>query len=176
MLFTWVKVNYHSLSGLSKDLMKITFEFEDIDLGMNDIMDQIDKIQKEEAQTGFFQEDIEEGIGLAQSMAIHEYGSETRNIPERPAMRLSFDNNLSDIKDFLFEVAGNAVFDQTITITDVFQTTGDLYKSFFQNGIISKSLSLEPNDPKTIARKGSDTPLVDKSRLINGIHTKVVKK
>lgn len=163
--------------------MEFTFDWEDIDLGMNEILDQMDKIQKEEAHTGFFQEDIEEGIGLAQLMVIHEYGAKvvtedgkTIIIPERPAMRLTFDNNLSDIKDYLFEIAGKAVFEQTIPIEYVFEITGDFYKSAFQNGIISKSLNLEDNAPITIKKKKSDTPLVDTARLVNGIHTKVVKK
>lgn len=156
------------------DQLKI--EIKDVDLGMNAIMDAMKDMISMEAVTGYFQDDIEDGIGLAQLMATHEFGSDERNIPERPAMRLSFDNNIDDIKDFMFKIGDKAIFEQTIPAEDAYQVIGDFYKVKFQNGVITKELGLEDNAPRTIEKKGSDTPLIDSKRLVNGINTKVEEK
>jgi len=154
----------------------MSVRLDDQDLGYQKIMDSINDIISKEAHTGFFQEDVVDGIGLAELMAVHEFGSPVRNIPERSAMRTSFDTKEREITDFMFQVGDVAIFENKTTTDQALTAIGDYYRAEFQNGVITKSLGLAENAPRTISRKGSDTPLVDTARLVNGINTKVVDK
>ena len=76
----------------------MSVEIEDIDLGFEDIIQSIIEDNEKEVEVGYYQEDIEDGIGMAELATIHEFGLGN---PERPFMRRSFDNGVNDI--FIFE-------------------------------------------------------------------------
>lgn len=153
-------------------MIDLKFEIEDIDFGQIEIEENIQDVISKESKTGFFQEDVEDGIALAELMAVHEYGSPERKIPERPAMRTTADTKQQEISKNMFKIADQMIFKNMST--DIgYQIIGDLYKKQFQDGIITRSLGLKANADITAKRKGSDTPLIDTGRLVGGIRTKV---
>lgn len=139
---------------------------EDIDLGYDDIIKSMPK--KEEVEIGYYEEG--EDFGLASLATAHEFGG--GKSPERPFMRRSFDSGVNDLVKLESKLIGKMI-DGRIDIKMVMEVIGDEHKNQIMNGVKSRTLGLEANAQVTIDRKGSDTPLVDTGRLINGIQVKV---
>jgi len=143
-------------------------EIIDTDLGWEDIFDSIIEDNDKEVEVGYYQEDQEDGIGMAELAATHEF-------EDRPFMRRSFDNGVKDIFKIQGELIGKMI-DGGIDKNQVMEVTGDFHKNQIQNGVVQRTLGLKENAQITIDRKGSDTPLIDSSRMINATRSKIVKK
>lgn len=173
----------------------LTVKIKDEDLGWEKIQSELKKLNERKSEIGYYQSGGGSGIGLAHLATIQEFGvkipvtkkmrgflwwkgfnaPKVITIPERPSMRRSFDNNINNIKKLGFELAGK-VIDLAIGAKTAYEAWGDFYKSELQKGITSKSLNLKANHPFTVEMKGSDTPLVDTGRLVNGSEVKVTRK
>lgn len=177
----------------------MTVDIVDIDEGFDDFFDSVRRLTSKEVKIGYDQDSGSSGnIGLADLAIIHEFGTKIGvtkkmrgylganglhlkastteiTIPARPAVRQSFDNNQQEISDFGVELLGKYL-DGQIDAELTYEAWGDFYKGKLQNGITSRELGLEENHSFTIDRKGSDTPLVDSGRLVNGSKVKVAKK
>ncbi len=147
-------------------------EIEDIDLGWEDIFDSIIDENDKEVEVGYYNDEDVDGIGLAELAAIHEFG---QGNPERPFMRRSFDNGVKDIFQMEQKLIGSMI-DGNIDKETVLEVIGDFHKNQIQSGVVERTLGLEANAQVTIDRKGSDTPLIDSSRLINSTQSNIVKK
>ena len=90
-------------------------------------------------------------------------------------MRRSFDNGVKDIFRMEKELIGSMI-DGNINKEQVMEVIGDFHKDQIQSGVVEKKLGLEANAQITIDRKGSDTPLIDNSRMINSTQSNIVKK
>jgi hypothetical protein len=117
--------------------------------------------------------DAESGLTMVEIMAIHEFGSPAANIPERAPIRTTFVRKQDEFGK-LFAKAAQAVMggmttERALEIVGVFTST-EVKKT------ITAEEHLEPAlKPATIARKGSDRPLVDTGRLVNAITYEVIK-
>ena len=106
--------------------------------------------------------------GYLGSQGLHLKKSTTViSIPARPFMRNSFDNSEDDLSDFGVKLADQFLNDK-IDLDTLLEVWGDYYRAEMQNSVVSRELDLEPNHPFTIERKGSETPLVNTSEMING--------
>lgn len=90
-------------------------------------------------------------------------------IPSRPFMRSYYDENLKKIGDFAERQFLMLLTTDSGSVDQVFNAIG----LFVQNGVknrirTSKSWAV-PNSPFTIAKKGSDKPLVDHGIMINSV-------
>lgn len=174
----------------------IKVRIKEVDLGWDKLQADLKKIEELQAETGYTQSGGD--FGMAGLAAVHEFGAnipvtekmrkylasqglflkaDTKviKIPERPFMRESFDRNIDTITKAGYALADKVLIGK-IGPELAYEIWGDSYKSELQKGVITKGLNLKKNHPFTVERKGSDTPLVDKGRLISGIETKVVEK
>jgi len=147
-------------------------EIIDTDLGWEDIFQSIIEDNDKEVEVGYYNDEVEDGIGLAELATVHEFGLGN---PKRPFMRRSFDNGVKDIFRMEKELIGSMI-DGNIDKEMVHIVIGDFHKNQIQSGVVEKKLGLEANAQATIDRKGSDTPLIDTSRLINSTQSNIVKK
>jgi hypothetical protein len=150
----------------------MSVEIIDTDLGYEDIIQAIIDENDKEVEVGFYNEESAGGIGLGELAATHEFGA---GVPKRPFMRRSFDNGVKDLFNMQKELISSMI-DGNIDKEQVLEITGDFHKNQIQNGVVQRTLGLAPNAQVTIDRKGSDTPLIDTARLINGAKSNVVKK
>lgn len=113
-----------------------------------------------------------EPITNAELMFIHTNGSPIRNIPKRPTIEPTIEENKKRISD-MFKKAVNKV------LNNKGDGRADLEKIgiWTVNKIKAKfgSDDLIPNAPATIAKKGSDRPLIDTGQLRNSV-TYVIRR
>jgi len=145
-------------------------EIIDTDLGWEDIFDSIIEDNDKEVEVGYYNDEVEDGIGMAELATVHEF-----TIGPRPFMRRSFDNGVKDIFRMEKELIGSMI-DGNIDKQQVMEVIGDFHKDQIQKGVVERTLGLKENAQVTIDRKGSDTPLIDNSRLINSTQSNIVKK
>jgi hypothetical protein len=108
---------------------------------------------------------------MVEIAAAHEFGVPDRGIPERSFLRAAFDDHKPEI-DRLIETGKNGIFSGKGDVKSVLDTVGQIAVRFSQNHIKAR---IDPaNSPATIARKGSDVPLIDKAQMIQSIRRVVV--
>ncbi len=150
----------------------MSVEIIDTDMGWNDILDSIVEDNELITEVGYYNEDQEGGIGVADLATIHEFGK--GNVPKRPFMRRSFDSGVKDIFQNQKMLIGKMI-DGGITKREVMEFVGDEFKFHIMNSVIQQDLGLIANSDITIERKGSETPLIDTKRMINATTVKIEK-
>lgn len=116
--------------------------------------------------------DAKSGITNAQLALIHEFGL---GVPERSFLRATFDQ-LKDIWHAFVAKVFKPVADGKIDLMKALALIGERVKSDIKRRITQGSGIPPPNAPSTIARKGSDRPLVDTGRLVGSIDYEVRTK
>jgi hypothetical protein len=103
------------------------------------------------------------GLTVAELAAILHYG--TDEIAARPYLAMAFDK----IREELSKMGGELLTKVLTGQIPLDQALGllGLKLSTEAKKIITEGRQLAPNAPSTIARKGSDRPLVDTARLLN---------
>lgn len=109
------------------------------------------------------------GKSMAEIAAENEFG--TRNIPARPFMSTSFDENRQKLVNAVtgeYEkiVAGESTVKRSLNLL------GLLGVDFVQTKI--RAIHYPPNSPRTIAIKRSSKPLIDFGQMIQSVRHKVV--
>lgn len=133
----------------------------DRDLGMRKLLEQLVALQDPPA--AFVGVLGEAGSDMVMIAAVHEYGSDSRNIPERAPIRTTVDEAEQEVLDDL-EAAIGKVLDGA-DIEQSLEVVGEKWAGRIKERIPQR---LDPpNAPATIARKGSDVPLIDEGRLRN---------
>lgn len=107
---------------------------------------------------------------LVDVATFHEFG--TKDVPERSFIRSNDANNKAKYKTIIAELKDKIIF-KGMNISTALGLLGEKIKLDIQSGI-RKGLKPELKE-KTIATKGSSTPLVDTGQLINGITYQVGK-
>lgn len=113
-----------------------------------------------------------DGVSLIEIGAIQEFGSPSKNIPERSFIRVPLDNAKADYFKF--------VKNQGINILNGKTTTDDAIEKLGVWGqtVIKKSFTnndWEANSATTIALKGSSRPLIDSGQLRGSVTWEVAK-
>ena len=111
---------------------------------------------------------VGDGLTLAGLAAIHEFGTDT--IPERSFIRSGAAQSLSQIRRMLRRMAKRVVRGEA-RVAEVLKLMGQLAQARMQ--AIPTSGQLVPNAPATIAKKGSNTPLIDTGHLRQSISYEV---
>ena len=113
----------------------------------------------EGVEAGYFERDTYEGQGtpVAQIAVQHEFGI---GVPERPFIRPAVRAKEGEIRERIAAhvAGGSGVPDEGLAIM-----VGETLKSAIQKQI--EDLRDPPNAPSTIARKGSDNPLIDTGHM-----------
>ncbi len=103
-----------------------------------------------------------DGQNIAAVGAYNEYGVPSKNIPARPFMRSTLNeqkSRLTGIKksQYLKILSGIRSVERGLSLIGEFMT-GEIKKKI-------TTLKVPKNDPKTIRRKGSSNPLIDTGRM-----------
>ena len=111
-------------------------------------------------------------IDVCDVAAWNELGVPSKNIPSRPFLRKSVDENKEKIEAFLKLQAKRVM--NGVPAADVLKKTGAfqvrLIREKIENG------SYEANADATIEKKGSDKPLIDTGRMRQSVHYVIEKK
>lgn len=165
----------------------MSVEIEEKDFGLDDILDDIASAKGRNALAGYHNRGG--GFNVAALALVQEMGAEIQvtekmrrflatqglflkksttkiTIPARPSVRESFDNNVDDLGEKGSKLFGSYL-EGKIDLETALEVWGDDFLNILRNSITSRELDLAPNHPFTTERKGSDTPLVDSSRMIN---------
>ena len=107
---------------------------------------------------------------------IHEMGSPARNIPARPWLGPPV-NRMKDEAAAMLKQAAELRFDgKTPEADQVLNALGLTAQNKVKANLVAGGdPAFAPNAPSTIARKGSDSPLINTAQLLNSI-TYVLRK
>ena len=152
----------------------------DKDLGWKELLMRVQEDGDAFAKIGVQQDtkrEVKEGeddpIDMIRLAGIHEFGAPKANIPERSFIRASHDAEREKITR-LKERLMRQYIDGKITMRMAIKKLG-----VFMQGKMRKFLKdlREPElAPRTIARKGSDNPLIDTGQLLGAIHYVLVMR
>ena len=143
----------------------------DRDLGWKAIKREVERAQRREVAVGILQgSNDSEGTSIAEYATYNEFG--TGDVPSRPFMAMSFDENVAAIdSDFQRQsrrlVAGEVTADQALTVI------GQKHAGRVQNTITGRNI-LPALAPSTVAaKKGSTKTLVDTGAMTNAVQIEV---
>jgi hypothetical protein len=115
----------------------------------------------------------EDGASNALIAAVHEFGSPSRNIPERSFIRSAFAANRQTYLAMLRDVV-KSVYQLKGGLEPGLGRIGAKMAADIKRGITAGPGIPPPLAPETVARKGSDRALVDTGQLVNSITWEVV--
>lgn len=110
----------------------------------------------------------ESGMAIIEIAAVHEFGSVDGRIPERSFLRRTFEEQQDELIKFQSKIAV-AVVNQRLSIEQGLGQLGLWAQAAIKRTITGDPPIPPPLKPATIARKGSDRPLVDTGQLLNSI-------
>lgn len=112
------------------------------------------------------------GITNADLMFIHENGSPTRHIPQRPVLQMTIEwarmNLIRPTLTKFYAVLINSNFNYPLAEKELEKMCMRI-QSYARKIIYSNDGKLAPNAPSTIARKGDNHPLFDTGQLARSI-------
>jgi hypothetical protein len=115
-------------------------------------------------------ETYDDGLTTLQVAVFNEFG--TKDIPMRAHVRAAYDEDVDNLAR-LSAVEYGKVVDGTQTAQQAIARLGE-----YHTGVIQKKIKEGPfkeNAPATIAKKGSDRPLIDTGAMIQAVtHEEVV--
>lgn len=143
------------------------------------IINQVEQLQNAFVEIGFQEGEVtksqskggrtkQAGLSMPQIAADNEFG--TREIPARPFMRTSFDENRQRINNFILSEYDDVLTGKSNTRRSL-NRIGLLGVDLVQVKI--RSITNPPNSPKTIALKRSSKPLIDFGQMIQSVKFKV---
>jgi hypothetical protein len=112
-----------------------------------------------------------QGTDIAEYAAANEYG--TDNIPDRPFMRTSFDNNVAQIQRDM--AAGYASVQTGNSVFRALSTIGNKHQDRIQNIIETVDFLPRLSEATVKAKKGSTKTLIDSGAMKNSIRYVVHK-
>ena len=117
-------------------------------------------------------------FGNADLGFIHEFGSITKNIPARSFLRFPIQFKTKEIvKKIMILKSSIAKAMAEGNLKRFFEVLGLQAEVAIQEAFETRGFGQwKANDPKTIKRKGSDSPLIDTGELRRAITSEVVKK
>lgn len=142
-----------------------------IDRGLDAIINEMVKASRLEVAVGVLAGSVNgEGASIAEYATYNEYG--TADIPSRPFMATSFDENLAKI-DNDFKRAGNALSGGKLSAQGALTLIGQKHAERVKQTITGRNF-LPALKPATVkAKKGSTKTLVDTGAMVNAIQISV---
>jgi len=133
---------------------------------------ELEQLAKMEVQVGFQTDSgsYENGATLAEVAAYNELG--TSSTPARPFMRKSFENHEKELQNACDQV--NKTLAKGGTTQQALDELGAFVKGLVQEEIVSGDFA--PNADSTIAKKGSDKPLIDTGFMRQSVNYQVKQR
>lgn len=141
--------------------MKMDIQLKITDDGKK-LLKRLKELEKVEVAVGYQAGKSEEkdGTDICQVATWNEFG--TSKIPARPFMRDGINNNQREIQNHVTREA-KGIINGTVSPQEFLSSCGVNLKGQIQKEI--RHGEFAPNAPSTIARKGSDKPLIDTGRM-----------
>lgn len=118
----------------------------------------------------------QEGINNAELLYIHENGSPMRNLPSRPVLAYTIEWAHSQLDRIIDECIDGIFSGWTRSQLELhLRRFAIRIQNYAQNMIMSRDPRLAPNQPATIAGKGSDLPLFDTGELARSITAELTR-
>jgi hypothetical protein len=141
----------------------------DKDKGWNNIQKELQILKKGSTKVGLQSGEPVEGepmLTMAELGSIHEFGTKDGDIPARPFMSTTFDDNKKNLNNFIAALTSK-VMQGNMPAKQAVALLGEWYEAKIKSKI--NSIRFPPNAPTTIARKGSSKPLIDTGQMRNSI-------
>ena len=143
---------------------------QDIDRGWNNIVRELEKAKGMEVAVGILEGSQNEGTSIAEYASYNEFG--TDDVPSRPFMAMSFDENVAEINsDFQRQskrlVTGEVTAEQALTII------GQKHAGRVQNVITGRDIAPALAPSTIAAKKGSTKTLVDTGAMVNAVQIEI---
>lgn len=110
---------------------------------------------------------------VAAIAAKHEFGDRAQGIPERSFMRSTLHEKSDDYREFV-KVRAKKVINGKLKYDVLMANLGEQVQDDIKGKITA--IRTPPNSAETIARKGSDNPLIDTSEMRNSMRYKLDKE
>lgn len=140
----------------------------DRDLGWSAFLSLIADANHKEVVVGILDGEI------AEYAAVNEYGYAPGNIPSRPFMRTTIDDNADAIGKMLRDRVNRSIATGRTTVDGALKVVGLKVRNLMVRTI--KSWADPPNLPSTIERKGENNPLVDTGAMQASVTFEVRRK
>jgi hypothetical protein len=140
----------------------------DRDLGWSDFLSLIADADDKVVVVGILDGEI------ADYAAVNEYGSPSNNIPSRPFMRTTIDDNAQELAKMLRDRVNAAIARRNTTATGALKAVGLHARNLMVKSI--RNWTDPPNEASTIERKGDNNPLVDTGAMQASITFEVRRK
>ncbi len=138
----------------------------DRDLGWEAIKRELERAKGREVAVGILQGSVDsEGASIAEYATYNEFG--TDDVPSRPFMAMSFDENKADIEAD-FNRQGKAMVEGKRTANEALTIIGQKHAARVQNTITGRDITPKLAD-STIKAKGSTKTLVDTGAMTNAV-------
>ena len=142
----------------------------DIDRGWNNIVRELEKAKGMEVAVGILECSQNEGQSIAEYATYNEFG--TDDVPSRPFMATSFDENVAEINSD-FKRQADAMVQGKRTANEALTVIGQKHAGRIQTTITGRNF-LPRLAPSTIAaKKGSTKTLVDTGAMANAVHISI---
>lgn len=142
----------------------------DIDRGWNNIVRELERAKGLEVAVGILEGSQNEGTSIAEYASYNEFG--TDDVPSRPFMTISFDENVAEINaDFQRQskqmVAGRKTATAALTVI------GQKHAGRIQNTITGRNILPRLAESTVQAKKGSTKTLVDTGAMANAVQISI---
>ncbi len=142
----------------------------DRDLGWQAIRRELERAKDREVAVGILQGSVDsEGVSIAEYATYNEFG--TDDVPSRPFMAMSFDENKADIEAD-FNRQGKAMVEGKRTADQALTVIGQKHAARVQNTITGRDITPKLAD-STIKAKGSTKTLVDTGAMTNAVQIEI---
>lgn len=115
----------------------------------------------------------EDGADMVVIAAVHEFGSPSIGVPERSFIRSGIREERDSLVKLL-NVVARSIVGEKMTVDEGLGRLGLWAQTVVRKKIISGTIT-PPLAASTIARKGSDKPLIDTGQLVNSITWEIAK-
>jgi len=138
--------------------------------------DRLAEFKKTKVRIGFQapegKEKYESGISVAKLAAVQEFGDDDGDLPARPFMRSTIHEKAGQIASFN-EAQVKLVVADLKTPTEAMGDIGSNILSLIKQKLLNAASWAEQDEPKTVAEKGSATPLRDTDKLLDALSWRV---
>ena len=140
--------------------------------------DFLKSIQKKAVKIGFLDgksTNYPNGESVVKVAMQNEFGfinEDGAKVPARPFFKLAWNKNESKYKRVLSSFVNNVVIKRAVTSDEFFGRLGVKVQKDIRKEI--RDLREPPNAPYTIAKKGSDNPLIDTKHMLNSVAWELV--
>jgi hypothetical protein len=143
---------------------------QDIDRGWKNIFRELEKAKGMEVAVGILEGSQNEGVSIAEYASYNEFG--TDDIPSRPFMAMSFDENVAEINSD-FQKQANQMVQGKKTATAALTVIGQKHAGRIQNIITGRNILPRLAESTVKAKKGSTKTLVDSGAMANAVQISI---